>query len=97
MSDLVGNQNFGFLMTRLIPCAFLLRLGIGDNREHKDPEAEVNEYLGRAIDARSIEKLRSDHVRAFFLTFRKQELEEKVCIVSHTVMSLYFWTAENSQ
>ena len=38
----------------------------------------MNEYLGRAIDARSIEKLRSDHVRAFFLTFRKQELEEKV-------------------
>ena len=56
----------------------LFRLGLGDNREHKDPDDEVNEYLGRAIDARSIERLRSDHVKVFFLTFRKQELEEKV-------------------
>ncbi|ESO84430.1 hypothetical protein LOTGIDRAFT_146361, partial [Lottia gigantea] len=44
----------------------------------KDPEAEVNEYLGRAIDARSIERLRSEHVKGFFLSFRKKELEDKV-------------------
>jgi hypothetical protein len=50
--------------------------------EHKDPDDEVNEYLGRAIDARSIERLRSDHVKAFFLTFRKDDLEQKVCNLS---------------
>lgn len=46
--------------------------------DHKDPDEEVNEYLGRAIDARSVERLRSEHVKAFFLTFRKSDLEEKV-------------------
>ena len=45
----------------------MFRLGIGDNREHKDPDDEVNDYLGRAIDARSIERLRSDHVKVFFM------------------------------
>ncbi|KAJ8314268.1 LOW QUALITY PROTEIN: hypothetical protein KUTeg_008829 [Tegillarca granosa] len=54
------------------------KLGIGDAKfEFKNPEDEVNDYLGRAIDARSIDRLRSDHVRAFFLTFLKPELEEK--------------------
>ena len=36
----------------------MFRLGIGDNRDHKDQDDEVNDYLGRAIDARSIERLR---------------------------------------
>lgn len=58
---------------------FVNRLGFGDHYDTKNPEDEVNEYLGRAIDARSIDKLRSDHVKAFFLTFRKKDLEEKVC------------------
>jgi hypothetical protein len=62
--------------------ALLYRLGLGNNMEHKDPDDEVNEYLGRAIDARSIERLRSDHVKAFFLTFRKDDLEQKVCNLS---------------
>uniref|UniRef100_UPI00358F5831 adenylate cyclase type 5 isoform X2 n=1 Tax=Myxine glutinosa TaxID=7769 RepID=UPI00358F5831 len=41
------------------------------------PDDEVNEFLGRAIDARSIDRLRSEHVRKMLLTFRKAELEEK--------------------
>ncbi|PVD30969.1 hypothetical protein C0Q70_10245 [Pomacea canaliculata] len=53
------------------------KLGFGDNIESKNPDDEVNEYLGRAIDARSIDRLRSEHVKGFFLTFRKKELEEK--------------------
>ena len=58
---------------------FLFRLGFGDDCEMKDPDEEVNEYLGRAIDARSIERLRSEHVKRFFLTFRKPVLEQKAC------------------
>ncbi|KAK3596837.1 hypothetical protein CHS0354_015696 [Potamilus streckersoni] len=57
------------------------KLGLGDNIEVKDPDDEVNEYLGRAIDARSIDRLRSEHVKAFLLTFRKPELEAKYCRV----------------
>lgn len=57
------------------------RLGFGDNQGIKDPEEEVNEYLGRAIDARSIDRLRSEHVKGFFLTFRKKELEDKYRMV----------------
>ncbi|XP_059503524.1 adenylate cyclase type 5 isoform X5 [Stegostoma tigrinum] len=51
-----------------------------DNRntqENMNPEDEVDEFLGRAIDARSIDRLRSEHVRKFLLTFRKPELEKK--------------------
>ena len=46
--------------------------------ETKDPDEEVNEYLGRAIDARSIDRLRSEHVKVFPLRFLKPDLEEKV-------------------
>ena len=56
----------------------LNRLGFGEHFTLKNPEEEVNEYLGRAIDARSIDKLRADHVQPFTLKFRKSELEEKV-------------------
>ncbi|XP_067890937.1 adenylate cyclase type 5 isoform X1 [Heterodontus francisci] len=51
-----------------------------DNRstqENMNTEDEVDEFLGRAIDARSIDRLRSEHVRKFLLTFRKTELEKK--------------------
>ena len=41
----------------------MFRLGIGDNRDHANPDDEVNDYLGRAIDARRIERLRSDYVK----------------------------------
>ncbi|XP_069111394.1 adenylate cyclase type 5-like [Argopecten irradians] len=63
------------------------KLGFGDHFESKNPEDEVNEYLGRAIDARSIEKLRSDHVTTFFLTFRKKDLEEKYSKVRDTMFT----------
>ena len=43
-----------------------------------NPEDEVDEFLGRAIDARSIDLLRSEHVRKFLLTFREPDLEKKV-------------------
>ncbi|XP_026891813.1 adenylate cyclase type 6 isoform X4 [Acinonyx jubatus] len=51
-----------------------------DNRGAQDalnPEDEVDEFLGRAIDARSIDQLRKDHVRRFLLTFQREDLEKK--------------------
>lgn len=54
---------------------------MGKDQDQKDPDDEVNEYLGRAIDARSIDHSRSEHVKACFLTFRKADLEDKVGIV----------------
>ncbi|XP_061683903.1 adenylate cyclase type 6-like [Syngnathoides biaculeatus] len=51
-----------------------------DNRcaqEALNPEDEVDEFLGRAIDARSIDQLRKDHVKNFLLTFQTTELEKK--------------------
>ena len=56
---------------------FNSRLGFGQH-EKKDPDDEVNDYLGRAIDARSVDRLQSDHVKQFILTFREPELEERV-------------------
>uniref|UniRef100_A0A8C4IPZ1 adenylate cyclase n=1 Tax=Dicentrarchus labrax TaxID=13489 RepID=A0A8C4IPZ1_DICLA len=38
----------------------------------------VDEFLGRAIDARSIDQLRKDHVKKFLLTFQTSSLEKKV-------------------
>uniref|UniRef100_A0A673T151 adenylate cyclase n=1 Tax=Suricata suricatta TaxID=37032 RepID=A0A673T151_SURSU len=46
-------------------------------QESANPEDEVDEFLGRAIDARSIDRLRSEHVRKFLLTFREPDLEKK--------------------
>ncbi|KAK3108058.1 hypothetical protein FSP39_000441 [Pinctada imbricata] len=53
------------------------KLGFGDKIGNKNPEDEVNDYLARAIDARSVDNLHSQHVRPFFLSFRKAKLEEK--------------------
>lgn len=47
-------------------------------QEALNPEDEVDEFLGRAIDARSINQLRKDHVKKFLLTFQTPFLEKKV-------------------
>uniref|UniRef100_A0A673IDP7 adenylate cyclase n=1 Tax=Sinocyclocheilus rhinocerous TaxID=307959 RepID=A0A673IDP7_9TELE len=46
-------------------------------QEALNPEDEVDEFLGRAIDARSIDQLRKDHVKKFLLTFQTPFLEKK--------------------
>ena len=52
------------------------RLGIGPGADDdKNTEEEVNDYLARAIDARSIDRLRSEHCKKFFLSFRDKEIE----------------------
>ena len=67
----------------LFVCALCRRLGFGENQDSKDPEVEVNDYLARAIDARSIDRLRAEHCHRCLLTFRKPEIEEKVSILFH--------------
>ncbi|NXM48407.1 ADCY6 cyclase, partial [Gymnorhina tibicen] len=63
-------------------------------QEALNPEDEVDEFLSRAIDARSIDQLRKDHVKKFLLTFQTPELEKKVggalCPLcsGHTVLSV---------
>lgn len=55
------------------------RLGFTDAAEiSKDPEDEVNDYLMRAIDARSIDRLRSEHCNSMLLFFKNGSLERKV-------------------
>ncbi|NXI45821.1 ADCY5 cyclase, partial [Galbula dea] len=50
-------------------------------QEALNPEDEVDEFLSRAIDARSIDQLRKDHVKKFLLTFQTPELEKKVRVL----------------
>lgn len=54
------------------------RLGFSDSSESKDPEDEVNDYLMRAIDARSIDRLRSEHCKSVSLSFKQPSIEQKV-------------------
>ena len=55
------------------------RLGIQTEVDtDKNTAEEVNDYLGRAIDARSIDRLRSEHCKRFLLTFRDPKVEVKV-------------------
>nr|CAD7440031.1 unnamed protein product [Timema bartmani] len=67
------------------------KLGFGEPNEEKDPEDEVNEYLMRAIDARSIDRLRSEHCKNFLLTFRRSEIEEKYSKERDRMLSTYFF------
>ncbi|KAG7256667.1 hypothetical protein CRUP_022317 [Coryphaenoides rupestris] len=49
-----------------------------NTQENLNPEDEVDEFLGHAIDARSIDRLCSEHVKKFLLTFHEPDLEKKV-------------------
>ncbi|KAI4496148.1 hypothetical protein M0802_008015, partial [Mischocyttarus mexicanus] len=67
------------------------KLGFGESVEcEKDPEDEVNEYLMRAIDARSIDRLRAEHCTPFILTFRRPDVEEKYLRERDRMLSAYF-------
>ncbi len=54
------------------------RLGISNREASLDPEDEVNEFLSRAIDARSVERWKKEYVHPIFLRFRRKEYEKKV-------------------
>ncbi|KAI8431274.1 hypothetical protein MSG28_001300 [Choristoneura fumiferana] len=63
---------------------------IEQGNEYKKPEDEVNEYLMKAIDARSIDRLRAEHCRPFTLTFRDQKLESKYTMERDRMLKVYF-------
>ena len=64
------------LMTR--PLSSRLGIQTGLDGEDRNTAEEVNDYLGRAIDARSIDRLRAEHCKRFLLTFRDPTVESKV-------------------
>lgn len=63
------------------------RLGFSDSNDSKDPEDEVNDYLMRAIDARSIDRLRSEHCKSVSLSFKKPSVEQKVRLNAFVLLS----------
>ncbi|KAF5296799.1 hypothetical protein FQA39_LY12317 [Lamprigera yunnana] len=67
------------------------RLGFGDAVDEKNPEDEVNEYLMKAIDARSIDRLRTEHCRTFLLNFRDAQKETKYGKERDRMLNLYFF------
>ena len=72
---------------------FLINFRLGFNEQSsriKDTDAEVDDYLGRAIDARSIDRLRSEHCKRFFLTFRDSSVEAKFSKEKDKVLQAYF-------
>ncbi|XP_072931475.1 adenylate cyclase type 5-like [Epargyreus clarus] len=66
------------------------RIGGDSSSENKKPEDEVNEYLMKAIDARSIDRLRAEHCRPFTLTFRDIKLEYKYTSERDRMLKIYF-------
>ncbi|XP_063890789.1 adenylate cyclase type 6 [Helicoverpa armigera] len=66
------------------------RIGVDSGNENKKPEDEVNEYLMKAIDARSTDRLRAEHCRPCTLTFRDSKLEQKYTAERDRMMKVYF-------
>ncbi|XP_017043039.2 adenylate cyclase type 5 [Drosophila ficusphila] len=68
------------------------KFGFGDSSEStKDPEDEVNEYLMRAIDARSIDHLRAEHCQSLLLCFKDNGLERKYASEPDRMLCVYFY------
>ncbi|XP_017080398.1 adenylate cyclase type 5 [Drosophila eugracilis] len=68
------------------------KFGFGDSSESaKDPEDEVNEYLMRAIDARSIDHLRAEHCQSLLLCFKDKVLERKYASEPDRMLCVYFY------
>ncbi|CAG9853898.1 unnamed protein product [Phyllotreta striolata] len=68
------------------------KLGFGEPVEReKNPEDEVNEYLMKAIDARSIDRLRTEHCRTLLLNFRDPTKEAKFMLEKDRMLTMYFF------
>ncbi|XP_056643903.1 adenylate cyclase type 6 [Diorhabda sublineata] len=68
------------------------KLGFGESVEReKNPEDEVNEYLMKAIDARSIDRLRTEHCRTLLLNFRDPIKESKYVLEKDRMLTMYFF------
>ncbi|XP_069365120.1 adenylate cyclase type 6 [Maniola hyperantus] len=66
------------------------KIGMDTGNENKKPEDEVNEYLMKAIDARSIDRLRAEHCRPFTLSFRDKKMECKYIAERDRMLKTYF-------
>ncbi|XP_074031127.1 adenylate cyclase type 6 isoform X2 [Leptinotarsa decemlineata] len=68
------------------------KLGFGEPVEReKNPEDEVNEYLMKAIDARSIDRLRTEHCKTLLLNFRDPAKETKYVLERDRMLTMYFY------
>ncbi|KAJ0005984.1 hypothetical protein NQD34_015878 [Periophthalmus magnuspinnatus] len=76
-NHLGGNQISKEMKRMVRKYCFIIHFIFRNTQENMNPEDEVDEFLGRAIDARSIDRLRSEHVKKFLLTFREPDLEKK--------------------
>ena len=61
------------------------------HQHHRYHDDQVNDYLARAIDARSIDRLRTEHCKRFFLTFRDKEIEVGVILRKNIMMRMRRW------
>lgn len=61
-----------------------------EKQDNKSPDEELNEYLIKAIDARSIDRLRSDFCNKFFLTFKSDVIEKKYSLEPDPMLQTYF-------
>ncbi|XP_064118497.1 adenylate cyclase type 6-like isoform X1 [Macrobrachium nipponense] len=66
------------------------KLGLSDSSDGKNTGEEVNDYLARAIESRSIDRLRTEHCKRFILTFRKSSVEEKYSKERDKMLPAYF-------
>jgi len=57
------------------------RLGIGEHHQQRNAEEELNEYMSQAIGGRNIDRLKTQHMNQFLLTFRKTDMETKVTLL----------------
>ncbi|GAU99660.1 hypothetical protein RvY_10623-2 [Ramazzottius varieornatus] len=72
------------------------KLGLSELSEKevvKDPQEDILEYLSRAIDARSIERLRAEHCNGKLLTFRNLESEKKFSATRDAMFGFYVLSA----
>lgn len=58
--------------------------------KYEDLKDEVNEYLLRAIDARSIDRLRTQYCRPFTLSFRDKTIEKKVSPKTSSPLKVFY-------
>uniref|UniRef100_M3ZXS1 Adenylate cyclase type 8 n=1 Tax=Xiphophorus maculatus TaxID=8083 RepID=M3ZXS1_XIPMA len=85
--NIVGNQNTLAALTRnsinLLPNHLAQALHV-----HSGPE-EINKRIESAIDLRSGDKLRREHIKPFSLMFKDSSLEEKVCHKLLLIISIF--------
>lgn len=56
------------------------------------PDDAVNEFLERAIDARSVDQLKRENLRPIFLKFYKKDFEDKVSIKMYKACTIFTYS-----